>query len=204
MLGRSLRLGALSVTGVAMLLASQVGVGATATNEINSQGGYQACPAKLSDGGHQAPYSWDASWKCRIPISATIAGVSTSGKGTVQASYGIWTTSTSDPCANGSSFTTTITFTYTDKLGSISFSAPMEVLGSSSSNGTTTQTWCLSQYNTSYPYPNNITITGTGLYTPINELCGFELGVRTDARGGQVFFAADDQYGQSDQCYPYA
>ena len=99
-----------------------------------------------------------------------------------------------------------MTFTYHHKLGSISFSAPMEVMGSQGSNGSTTSTYCLTEYNLSYPYPSNVNVTGTRAYATVNELCGFELSAEThgtSTQGDQVRFSADDQYGTANQCSPY-
>lgn len=132
--------------------------------------------------------------------AATVSEVNTGGrvanaKGTVTGSYSTWTTSSNDPCPpGGSPFTTTVSLTYTDHHGSIAFSAPMEVLGSNSAgpNGTT-QTWCYSQYNLSYS--NGQPAIGSGRYAPVNTMCGFELGVETDALGGTMFFDANSSNG---------
>lgn len=206
MLHRSVRVSALALAAGAGMLAIQVGVAAAqpAAQEVSFS--YTPCPAKLTQSGKAAPYTWDAAWKCKVQATASVAGVGTQLNGSVTATVGSWTSSTSDPCPNGTTFTPNVTFTYHDKLGSISFSAPMEVMGSQGSDGTNTYTYCLTEYNISYPYPSNLAVTGTRAYARIDELCGFELSAETDGRstsGNQVLFSADDQYGTSNQCYPF-
>ena len=198
---RTLRVAVLSAWAGGVMVAAHVGVDATSSQYLASQG-YESCPARLSQVHGAASYTWSASFKCKAAVNLALGGVTSTGSGTVSASYSQWTTSTSDPCPNNFTFTPTITFDYSDRNGTIHFSAPMEVLGSE--GGSPSQAWCYSEYNSSYQYPNNIRVTGTGAYAVLNELCGFELGARTDVRGGTLLFSVDDQYGQPGQCYPSA
>lgn len=198
---RTLRVAVLSVWAGAVMVAAQAGVLAGSAQTLGTPT-YESCPAKISQVHNAASYTWDAAFKCKVPVSATIGGVSTSTTGTITASYSQWTTSTADPCPSNFSFTPTITLDYSDRSGTIHFSAPMEVLGNTSGSSSGTQTWCYSEYNVSYG--RAVEVTGTGAYAAFNEMCGFELGARTDARGGQLYFSVDDQYGQSAPCYPYA
>ena len=199
---RSIR-GALVSAGAIAFLVAQPGVDAAGTvQEVNTPA-YQACPGVISPGTPAPPsFTWTASFACKADVAVNLGGRWASAKGTVTGSYSQWSTSSTEPCANGSSFTVTVGLTYTDKKGSISFSVPMKVFGSSNSNNGTTENWCYSEYNSTYTTAQPV--SSTGRYAMLNEMCTFELGIQSNGPGSTLFFAADDNAGTANACFPSA
>jgi len=190
-----------SAGATAVLVLAQAGTAAATVSEVNTPS-YESCPGVISGTNPSSTeWDWTVSFNCTATVKVNTGGRVANAKGSVTGAYAQWSTSTGDPCPpGGSPFTTTVSMTYTDHHGSIAFSAPMEVLGSNSAgpNGTT-QTWCYSQYNISYASAQ--AATGSGRYAGVNTMCGFELGVETDAPGGTLYFDAN---GSNGTCAPYA